>query len=157
MVFNLFRDQFIQMINKYNNLESLNIEFVPGVKISHSDAHLLGLMSKNQYKKVSQLADIFGITKGAVSQHIKKMEKRGLINRVRHNDNYKEVFIELTDLGKEAVKKHEEFDGIALEEFTTFLNNTSIEQQQFLITVIEKFSISMDRGEESLRSRNVIK
>ena len=53
--------------------------------------------------------------------------------------------------------KHNEFDGIALEEFTTLLNNTSIEQQQFLITVIEKFSISMDRGEESLRSRNVIK
>lgn len=157
MLFNLFQEKFIQMINKYNNLESLNIDFVPGVKISHSDAHLLTLMSKNKDKKVSQLADIFGVTKGAVSQQIKKMEKRGLLNRIRYNDNFKEVFIELTDFGEKAVKKHNEIDGAALEGVKTFLDSKSIEEQQFLLTVIENIINSLDRNDEKLRSKNLIK
>ena len=157
MLFNLFQDKFIHMVNKFNNLESLNFDFVPGVKISHSDAHLLSLMSKNKDKKVSQLADIFGVTKGAVSQQIKKMEKRGLINRIRYNDNFKEVFIELTDLGEKAVIKHSEIEGVALEEFKTFLDSTSIEEQQFLLTVMGNIFSSIDKGEEKLRRENMIK
>lgn len=146
-----FQDKFICMINKFNNLDSLEIEYVHGVNISHSDVHLLTLMLKHPYKKVSELAELFGVTKGAVSQKIKKMGKRGLINRVRRADNYKEVYIELTDIGKKAVKKHDEYEKLSLINTGRILGEMSLEQQFFLLTVIDKLTKDFEEAEERIK------
>lgn len=146
-----FEEKFIQMINTYNELENLNLEFVPGVKVSHSDAHLLDLMAKNPHKKVSELAEAFGVTKGAVSQQIKKLEKRDLIERIRMNDNYREVYIELTDKGKIAVKNHNKFHDILFKDFAGILNNLNPEQTQFINTILETVTNLLRESETVLK------
>lgn len=146
-----FEDKFIQMINKYNRLDTIDIEFVPGIKVSHVDAHLLALMSNNPHKKVSELALIFGVTKGAISQQIKKMEKRGLLKRVRLNDNFREVFIELTDSGKTAVESHYKFHDLIFSKFSTGLESLTKEKKEFIISIIDSLTNMFDNAEELIK------
>lgn len=146
-----FEDKFIKVINMYNKLEKVNIEFVPGIKVSHLDAHLLALMSNNPYKKVSELAELFGVTKGAISQQIKKMEKRELLKRVRHNDNFREVYIELTENGKKAVKAHTKFHDIIFSEFVSGLENLNEEKKAFINTVLENLTELFSKAEGILQ------
>lgn len=145
-----FIDDFVNMINRYNSLEQLDITFIPRVKISHADVHLLDVMWKNPYKKASQLAEIFGVTKGAVSQQIKKLVKRDLINRVQYDDNCKEVFIELTDLGKEAVNNHKKIDMEVLESLNNILSETTDDQKTFLHNIIKSLGNGFDKAEKTL-------
>lgn len=144
-------DNFIQMINKYNYLETIDFDFVSGIKVSHGDVHLLDIMFNNPYKKASELAELFGVTKGAASQQIKKMEKRGLLNRIRHNDNYKEVFIELTNSGLKAIENHNIFQEIVLGEFRGLLTDTTVKNREFLFLVLEKLIKGFNAAEIHLK------
>lgn len=145
-----FEDKFVQMINKYNKLDNLSIEFVPGVKVTHIDAHLIALMSKNPHKKASELAELFGVTKGAVSQQIKKLEKKGLVSRVRLNDNYREVYIELTELGEQVVEAHYKFHDVLFGELVKEFGGLTEEQGKFFNFVLDKIINLFDRAEDIL-------
>ncbi len=147
-----FEDKFIQMNNKYNRLDTIDIEFVPGIKVSHVDAHLLALMSSNPLKKVSELAELFGVTKGAISQQIKKMEKRDLLKRVRHNDNFREVFIELTENGKTAVESHYKFHDLIFSNFSTGLESLTAENKQFIIHILDSVIEMFDNAEKIVKN-----
>lgn len=151
LVMREFEDKFIKVVNMYNKLENLKIEFVPGIKVSHLDAHLLALMNNNPHKKVSELAELFGVTKGAVSQQIKKMEKRDLLKRVRHNDNYREVYIELTDNGKKAVESHTKFHDIIFSEFVNGIENLNNEKKVFINMVLDNLSELFCKAEDILQ------
>lgn len=145
-------DKFVKMVNRFNRLESLDIEFALGTSITHTEVHTLGLMHENPYKKVSELAELSGITKGAISQQIKKFEKRGLIKRIRRNDNYKEVFIELTDKGKKAVEAHRRYDKLLLKDIESMLKNISPEQQKFLMKIMDSLIEVSQKSEEFVRA-----
>lgn len=139
------------MVNTYNRLEHLDIDFVPDVKISHPEVHLLEVMLDNPYKKVSQLAEIYGVTKGAVSQQIKKLEKRDLIRRVKHNDNCKEVFIELTEVAKQAVAKHRELEVTVLENLGLIFSDITPEQATFVSQIMKSITEGIEKVEEEFK------
>lgn len=148
-----FEEKFVKVVNMYNRFDKLDIEFIPNIKVSHTEAHLLDLMNKNPLKKVSELATLFGVTKGAVSQQIKKMEKRGLISRVRHNDNYREVFIELTENGKKVVETHTKFHDIIFEYFAATLDGLTDEKKQLINNLLDGLAGVFDKAEELIKDR----
>lgn len=146
-----FENKFVHMINLYNRLENIDIEFVPGIPVTHLEAHLLALMYKNPYKKASELADMFGVTKGAISQHIKKLEKRELIKRIRKNDNFREVYIELTDNGITAVKTHEKFHEILFSKFAGVLNSMDDNSQKFVNNILDTIINLFNNAEKVIK------
>ena len=64
---------------------------------------------------VTELANLMGITKGAVSQRLKKLEKRGLTNKEEDPENISRAHVFLTSKGKSAYFAHkhwhEKMDG----------------------------------------------
>lgn len=141
-------DKFILLVNKFNGLNSLDIDYLKDEKITHSEVHFLDLMSRNPDKKASELAELSGVTKGAISQQIKKLEKKGLLIRVRYNDNYKEVFISLTAKGNEAVETHNKFDNLMLKDLNTLLNNMPAESEQILMTIVDTLIVTLGQAEK---------
>ena len=55
-----------------------------------------------------------GVTKGAVSQTITKLTRKGLVRKTYAPGNAKEVILELTDLGLVGFQNHEKFHLAAL-------------------------------------------
>lgn len=83
------------------------------LKLSFSDMSLLQCVAQNQHAKASDISLLLGMTNGAVTQLAKKLIEKGLILPYQANQNRKEVFYELTDLGKMAYNGyHEHYLGL---------------------------------------------
>jgi len=106
--FDLLQELFLKIINKYNQLENVPLKFGTDVLLHASEIHFIEVVGHNPGHNVTGLADLYGITKGAVSQLVKKLEAMGLVEKSKSPDNAKEVLISLTKKGKIAHRNHEE-------------------------------------------------
>lgn len=111
---------FIKAVHQYNALEKLPSKAGTKHDLYHSERHFLDKIGDHPGMNMTEFAGAAGITKGAVSQVVKKLENKGLVKRYKSSVNNKEVFIELTrdgrDLYREHKKKNEETVGPLIKE-----------------------------------------
>lgn len=84
-------------------------DFGTGVPLYRTEIHTIRAIGENPRINVTKLAEHMGVTKGAVSQTIAKLARKGLVRRTRAPDNAREVLLELTDLGWTGFSSHEQF------------------------------------------------
>ncbi len=94
--------------------EYIAVAFIPknyGTDMSFHrlDIHLIHTIGNNPGINVTELAKKHSITKSAVSQAVKKLEKRNLIERYQSPENRKEILFKLTDDGKIGFEAHRDY------------------------------------------------
>jgi len=72
---------FIRIVNKYNRLESKALDFGTGDLLYPAEIHIIEAIGKNYGNTVNEICQKFGVTKGAISQVVHKLSKKGLINK----------------------------------------------------------------------------
>ncbi|MDR1453702.1 MAG: MarR family transcriptional regulator [Candidatus Margulisbacteria bacterium] len=77
-----------------------------GFSLYHSEVHLLDTIAVHAGENPSALAARLGITKGAITQVVKKLTEKELVESYHLPDNQKELYFRLTPLGKKAVRGH---------------------------------------------------
>ena len=87
---------FIKLANKYHSLEKIPVDYGVGKDLYHSERHLIEKIGDYPEKNITELAKFFGVTKGAISQTVKKLENKGIVTRYKGEKNDKEVFLKLT-------------------------------------------------------------
>lgn len=111
---------FIKAVHKYNALEKLPSKGGTKHGLYHSERHFLDKIGDHPGMNMTEFAGAAGITKGAVSQVVKKLENKSLVKRYKSSANNKEVFIELTRNGRDLYihhkKKNEESIGPLIKE-----------------------------------------
>ncbi|MGO1118329.1 MarR family winged helix-turn-helix transcriptional regulator [Rhodovibrionaceae bacterium A322] len=100
------------LMQKIDAVDAKPKEFGTGMKLHRSEIHGVQAIGALSGRNMMALADHLQVTKGAVSQLVSKLVKKGLVRKVRREDNAKEVLLELTDLGWTAYHKHEEFHAL---------------------------------------------
>ena len=120
-------------------LEKKPRDFGIGEKLHSSEIHLVEAIGESENLSVTDLAEYFGITKGAVSQTLKKLELKDLVLKKKDPKNSSRYILGLTTKGKTAfyahMHWHEKMDGgfrdsyYALEE----------DKLQFLFDFLNKF------------------
>jgi len=83
--------------------------FGTGVMMHTKEIHTVQAIGRHSGINVTRLAKDTGVTKGAVSQTINKLVKKGLVRKTRTPGNDKEVVLELTNLGQIGFQNHEKF------------------------------------------------
>ncbi|AKB35273.1 Transcriptional regulator, MarR family [Methanosarcina siciliae C2J] len=96
----------IRTLNKAYMLEKKPVDLRNGILIHPSEFHIIEVVGKYPEKNLASIASHLGVTRGAISQMVRKLEKKGLVERVRTPDNKKNVMLELTGFGKEAFEWH---------------------------------------------------
>jgi len=94
-------NKFQAELNRPHYFEALNETLYP------AEIHMILTVGNRNGITVTQLADLVGITKGAVSQTVSKLEKKGLVNKDQDPDNTSRVLITLTTRGKAVYYAHE--------------------------------------------------
>lgn len=107
-----------------------------------SEIHTIMLIGKNRGSGVTDLAARAGITKGAISQMVNKLETKGLIKKYANPDNNAKVVLELTNKGKVAFYSHERLHEAMDQELYSFLDSLSKER----MTILEDFFELLERG-----------
>ena len=91
------------------SMHTPSLSFGTGVLMHAKEIHTVQAIGRHSGINVTKLAEKAGVTKGAVSQTINKLVKKGLVRKTHLPGNDKEVVLELTDLGEIGFKNHEKF------------------------------------------------
>ena len=78
---------------------------IDDVKLHPSEIHVLLLVEAGQGTNVTRMADRLGITKGAVSQTLTRLERKGLLTKERNPQARNELTLSFTPLGRRAARR----------------------------------------------------
>ena len=137
-------EQLMDVLDKaFTKVEALHTpsrDFGTGISMFRKEIHTLQAIGQHPKINITALADHMGVTKGAVSQMVAKLVKKGMVRKIYAEDNKKEVIMELTNLGWIGFRNHEKFHmnvfniareyygeqlKIKLEMFTTVMSDLS--------------------------------
>jgi DNA-binding MarR family transcriptional regulator len=92
--------QFFRIIDKVLLMKKNNtITIEKGLKLYPSEIHLILLIRNEQIGNYSSIVQNLEITKGAVSQTISRLVKKGIVEKIRSGSNNNDLTIRLTPLG----------------------------------------------------------
>jgi DNA-binding MarR family transcriptional regulator len=98
-----------KVIVMMESMHTPSLSFSTGVPMHTKEIHTVQAIGRHSGTNVTKLAEYTGVTKGAVSQTINKLVRKGLVRKTHPPGNDKEVVLELTDLGQIGFKNHEKF------------------------------------------------
>ena len=104
-----FMEDYLCMTEAVSHSGRNSQRFNTDTDIFRSEIHIIQLIGDYKKLHVSEIGRRLGVTKGAVSQIIKKLEKKGLVRKEIDPENHTRTLAELTEKGKTAWRGHEEF------------------------------------------------
>lgn len=112
-----------------------------------AEIHMITSIKENEGIHVTGLAELLGVTKGAVSQIIMKLQKKGMIVKDTDPHNLSRLVLRLTPKGETAYIQHEklhaEFDRLVNES----LDGASEQDIQFLKHFLDLIETKIDAFE----------
>ncbi|MFB4338680.1 MarR family transcriptional regulator, partial [Bacillus sp. BR_16] len=126
----------------YNKLVWLNKDKMEeGLKgFKSSEVHCIEYIENNADSNVTQLAEAFYVTRGAISRMTKKLIQKGLIESYQKSENKKEIYFRLTEEGKEIYKIHEDLHKEFQERDKAVFEQVTEEEFDSIISFVEKYS-----------------
>lgn len=119
--------------------------FETDVEIYRSEIHIINVIGDNDDIHISEIARKFGVTKGAISKTIKKLEKKGLVEKTIDKSNNTRTLVKLTNKGIRAYyaheKYHKEYDG----DMFSYLASLNEHELEILDTFLEKANQMAER------------
>ena len=131
-------EKFMIMTEKITNTVKTSHNYGIDVNIYRSEIHIVKLIGDYANLHVSEIARKFGVTKGAISQALKRLEKKGLVEKYLDETNNTRLLVKLTDKGRKAYLNHEEYHKECDEDFYLYLNELNDHELGILLTFIEK-------------------
>ncbi|UYX54744.1 MarR family transcriptional regulator [Bacillus thuringiensis] len=130
----------------YNKMVWLNKDKMEeGLKgFKSSEVHCIEYIENNVDSNVTQLAEAFYVTRGAISRMTKKLIKKGLIESYQKSDNKKEIYFRLTEQGKVIYKIHEDLHKEFQERDKIVFEQVTEEEFDSIISFVEKYSKHLD-------------
>jgi DNA-binding MarR family transcriptional regulator len=102
---------FSRVARKHQSLERKPLALPNGKTVYASEMHMAVAIGEGHASTGTELAALFGITKGAVSQELKKLEAKGLIQRTYMEGDGKTRVLSLTAEGEGIPALHERLHG----------------------------------------------
>lgn len=141
------KELFIKIVNRFKIIEGMAIDFGGiGINLYPSEIHLIEVIGNYPEINITELADKMGVTKGAVSQIIKKIVKKDLVVKYKNSSNQKEVHLMLTPKGKSSYLGHEEYHKESDMELINYYSEMTIEQREFLQEFFERIDKIIEKN-----------
>jgi len=145
--------KFMGIVRRTAELENRPWHFGTAETLYRSEIFLLELIGDQEGIGVTEAADLLGITKGAVSQTLKKLDAKGLIEKRSDPINSLKVCIYLTNKGKSAFYAHKHWHETMDGGFKDYFSRLSQENISFLDEFLNQLDAFLDKWEESLDER----
>ena len=137
-------EQFQRVVNQLFFMKKKKLFEFQGVKFYPSEVHLLLVVAKKNNTNATSIAEQLGVTKGAVSQTLKRLEKKEVLSKTKDPYNKNELTLEFTAFGLEAFDHYQNIATEIAKRHTLCLETMSAEQrsaiQRFLINAEKVFN-----------------
>jgi len=137
---------FLRMVAKYNAMEKHPVRYGGGEAFFHSERHLLDVFRDHPELNITALAERAGVTKGAISQAVAKLERKGAVERHKGSGDDKQVLVRLTPLGREITEHHQQVNEQTVNRLFHLIAERPQEQVDFLREVFAWIEGHLDEG-----------
>lgn len=135
-------EKFANIIKLANELEKTPRTYGTDYPMTSAEIHLIEIIGDNENSySVTDLSKIIGVTKGAVSQTLKKLESRGFVIKETDPSNLSRITVALTSRGKTAYYAHRDWHETMDGGFKDFFSNLSDEKLSFLYETLNKIEV----------------
>lgn len=100
---------FLKILHLYTVIGRKPKDYGTGDLLYLTEVHTIIMVGKNKELNMTKLAEMMGVTKGAISQTIRKLSAKNLIVK-QNSTNNKEFNLKLTEKGKIVYDKQEAFN-----------------------------------------------
>ena len=139
---------WIRIMNKMMALEKNPRDFGSGDLLSSAEIHMIMVIGKNPSQNITSISEELGISKSAVSQMVRKLEQKNLVERSQLPDNEKEIRLSLTPRGRIAFLGHETHHAVIFARMHEKLGDMTEEQFAYLM---DFFSAIESTADECMR------
>ncbi len=125
----------------WNEIEKLPHDF-DGTTVYHAEVYMLMNIARNPQISVTGLAKVLEITKGSVSEAVKKLEKKGYIIKAQALDNASKMTLTVSAAGMKILAYHQTIHENSENNFMKYneqLDNAEIEIIVGFFTKFEAF------------------
>ncbi len=131
--------KFKKVARLWTELEKKPHNFGDGQIVYHSEVFLLMHIEKYRGASVTDLAKILDMTKGSVSEVLKKLEKKEFIIKEQSPENASKIKIDISNKGREILEKHEKIHSNIESKFKRYYETLDEEKLFFLEEFFLKF------------------
>ena len=144
--------KFDRVVTVMESMHAPALSFGTGVAMYRREIHTIQAIGKNPGINITALAEHMGVTKGAVSQTITKLSKKGLLCKTYAPGNAKIVVLELTDLGWIGFRNYEKFHMEALNIARDYFGDRLEEKFDAIEAVMTDLNAILDEYEKRLKT-----
>jgi len=98
-----------QIVEFYEKLSSWEHEVVRGSELTPGQMHAIEIIGHEKSLRMKELAEKLGVTTGTLTVTVDKLERKGLIERRRHETDRRSYRVELTEAGEKHFASHHEY------------------------------------------------
>lgn len=110
-----------KLLDKYTRIEKQPQDFGVGFAIHPTEIHTVATLWATGEMSITDLAKDAAVTRGAMSQMITKLEKKGLVYKRTAPDNLSKTLVGPTELGEQAQQGHARFHAERDKEFIQYM------------------------------------
>lgn len=111
-----------------------------GARIHPSEIHVLLLIGAGRGTNATRMAERLGVTKGAVSQTLTRLERKGLLTKRRDPQAKNELTLILTAPGRRAARKCQALQSAVQQRFDTYLTSVSETERRAIGRFLKEMS-----------------
>ncbi|MFX0071118.1 MAG: MarR family winged helix-turn-helix transcriptional regulator [Candidatus Hermodarchaeota archaeon] len=130
--------KILESISRMTFLEQRRVVIFNKTKLYPSEIHLLLSISEGHDTNVTKIAEHFGLTKGAVSQTLSRLQKKGLIKKDLDTKKKNELHILYTNKGEELIKHIINMKMNLGSEYLNFIKKLSEKEKQAISDFLDK-------------------
>ncbi len=134
----------MKIVDKAQAIHKNAMHFSTDSRLTLSKIHMIVSIAESHEPHVLGLAKELGITKGAVSQIVKKLENKGMIIKIPDPDNRSRYFLELTTKGRQAYNQHNEFHDLVNATFMHVLDKVPDDNIDLLFRTVQEIDNGVD-------------
>jgi DNA-binding MarR family transcriptional regulator len=138
----------LRVIVKFNEIDKKTRYYGTDMPLFSSEINMIRVIKENEGVSVTGIAEKLGVTKGAVSQIINKLNNKGLIRKETDLYNQSKLKITLTPKGEIAEINHEKVHSKIDELIENILENTTEENKVFLKEFLNCLETRIDTYDE---------
>lgn len=133
MIWNLDDQLCFLMYSNFRKISRIYQDYLEPFQLTYTQYITLIVLFEKDNRTISEIGDRLGLDSGTLTPLIKKLEKRGILKRIRGKDDERRVYIELTELG---VKLKEDLMHIPLEMVKHY--DLTLEEAKKLYELLDK-------------------
>lgn len=139
-----FMDTYIRIINKHIANQKIPKEYGVGVLLYPSEIHTIVAIGLNPDINCMKLSKKMGVTRGATSQIVNRLEKKNLISKNKKEDNKKEVYLKLEELGLIAYENQKKIGDEFYKDLYKKIEGASQNEIEFLENIFNELEYFVD-------------